>query len=510
MLFHLLIVDDEPTIRKGLSCFMQWDSLECVVDDTACDGQEAIEMIQRCQPHIVITDVKMPQMDGISLAKYIYENYPKIKVIMLTGYAEFEYARSAIQYQVSDFIVKPTSKEKLMDAVKKCQTILLKDMKTSSMSQLDLFYLKEQLLSELTSHSEKYQDMEERLLEYHMKQEPYFLIVYQFEQEQFALFNENFMAITDILLKHGSDRHCFRYNNHFLIAIHPVKTVMQTLPNHLIPDCEETIQVAQKLYGIRLSAGISLCHPDYVNLPLAFSQAIAALNRNFYQDSCVCIYDTIQGDNSLEIEAAYLIPLNEIENALKEWDFELAEICITKLFAHLRVNFINAADIKNICTQIFYMCSNVLIKKELTPPPITILTEIRDAHSIFGLQTIAQHLLDYVQHTLPQNGMNLSPIIEQTITYINRNLGSPLSLEVLASFVHVHSSYLSRSFKKNYGISLTDYINKTRIEKAKELLSDSHALAYEVAETVGFRDPAYFSSIFKKYTGVSPSEYKKV
>lgn len=112
MTFHLMIVDDEPTIRKGLSNFIKWDTLDSIVDATACDGAEAMELIRLKQPDIVITDIRMPQVDGIALAKFIYEEYPQIKVILLTGYADFQYAQSAICYAVSDFLLKPTSKGK--------------------------------------------------------------------------------------------------------------------------------------------------------------------------------------------------------------------------------------------------------------------------------------------------------------------------------------------------------------------------------------------------------------
>lgn len=156
MTFHLMIVDDEPTIRKGLSNFIKWDTLDSIVDATACDGAEAMELIRLKQPDIVITDIRMPQVDGIALAKFIYEEYPQIKVILLTGYADFQYAQSAICYAVSDFLLKPTSKDKLFypqlgvklcsmagGGVQKIYMVFLREPSRRDRSGSDLFHLRD-------------------------------------------------------------------------------------------------------------------------------------------------------------------------------------------------------------------------------------------------------------------------------------------------------------------------------------------------------------------------------
>ena len=117
MIFHLLIVDDESIFRKGLSEYINWETYDCVVSATAKNGTEAIEIIESTPIDIVITDVRMPSLDGIGLAKYIYENHPEISVIILSGYSEFEYAKQAIKYGVQDYILKPPRKEEVGSAL---------------------------------------------------------------------------------------------------------------------------------------------------------------------------------------------------------------------------------------------------------------------------------------------------------------------------------------------------------------------------------------------------------
>lgn len=112
-----MIVDDEPIIRKGIASFIQWDSLDCEVTQDATNGLEAIELIKANPPDIIISDIKMPGMDGIGVSKFIYEHFPHIKIILLTGYSDFEYAQSAIRYSVVDFVLKPSSDDKIISAI---------------------------------------------------------------------------------------------------------------------------------------------------------------------------------------------------------------------------------------------------------------------------------------------------------------------------------------------------------------------------------------------------------
>ena len=110
MIFKLLVVDDEVTMRKGISNYMNWASIDCQVVGSASDGMEAIDFLKNHPVDIVITDIKMPAADGLEVARFVHENHPMTKVIILTGYADFEYAQTAIKYHVTSFILKPIKK----------------------------------------------------------------------------------------------------------------------------------------------------------------------------------------------------------------------------------------------------------------------------------------------------------------------------------------------------------------------------------------------------------------
>lgn len=152
MTFKLLIVDDESTMRKGIAEFMNWNTIDCEVAGTASDGLEAIAFLKKHEADIIITDIRMPEADGLEVAKYVFENCPEKKVILLTGYADFEYAKTAIRYNVSAFILKPTNKKELFEAVQAAQSQLATSRHTDSIAREETAFLKEQFLLEMTDH----------------------------------------------------------------------------------------------------------------------------------------------------------------------------------------------------------------------------------------------------------------------------------------------------------------------------------------------------------------------
>ena len=178
MTFKLLVVDDEAIMRKGIANFIDWDSLDCNVAGTAGNGIEAIEFIKTNSVDIVITDIKMPVADGLDVAKFIYENKPEIKLILLTGYADFEYAQTTIKYNVSAFILKPTNKKELLEAIQDAQKQIVTSKKRSSTAKEELAFLKDQLLQEMTN-SDYLPSFQERLSNLGISLEHYYIAAFQ-------------------------------------------------------------------------------------------------------------------------------------------------------------------------------------------------------------------------------------------------------------------------------------------------------------------------------------------
>lgn len=241
MTFHLMIVDDEPTIRKGLSDFIKWDTLDSIVDATACDGAEAMELIRLKQPDIVITDIRMPQVDGIALAKFIYEEYPQIKVILLTGYADFQYAQSAICYAVSDFLLKPTSKDKLIEAVKKAQAAIAELRNRTVIQKEDFSYLQEQYLAEVTSTLRTDIELLERSSNYKIELDRYYAAAFQINAPHNQVNEHDISALKSILAGQSETGYVYGYENRLLIWLYRTELADTRRLQELRNTCDELL-----------------------------------------------------------------------------------------------------------------------------------------------------------------------------------------------------------------------------------------------------------------------------
>ena len=456
MTFKLLVVDDEAIMRKGIANFIDWDSLDCKVAGTAGNGMEAIEFIKASPVDIVITDIKMPVADGLAVAKFIYEHQPEIKVILLTGYADFEYAKTAIKYNVSAFILKPTNKKELMEAIQDAQKQIVTSRKQTSIAEEELAFLKDQLLLEMTG-SAFLPSFEERLSNLGIRLDHYYAAAFQ----------------------------------------------MVPLEN-----CREITVIARTLDSQEVSVGISRYHSSASDFGYAVSEAIHALTFHFYYEKNIALFSDAPEDADYDLTAENSLDLFHFENHLHNWLFEDAGGVLHKIFNKFKSNFVNSADAKNICAQMYYICCRVLIKRENAAPPGEYLSRITQASDIFSLEHTVFELMAYTKdHFVGTAAQN--KLFDHAVKFIHSHLSEPLSLEVLSDHLHISASHLSRTFKKVCGESLTEYINHVRIEKAKEYLLRQDILAYEVADLVGYHDATYFSSIFKKYTGVSPTEYRQ-
>ena len=513
MIFHLMIVDDEAPIRKGISQFINWEAINCAIEDTACDGQEAIDKLKELPVDIIITDIRMPGADGLYLARYVSEHYPDIKVIILTGYADFTYAQTAIQYNVSDFLLKPISKEQVVTAVQNAQKKIIAARQQRHTEQSNLTFLKDQLLLELTGHSDD-ESLLNRLQSYGVRLDCYQVAAFQ------ILPPGGEIPVLKELAAAQPWEGCCRYNN-LVLGIHRVGTAdsipLQNTPltqpppqesSALLHKCHDIQEIARSMYGMELSIGISGIHRNGREYAAAVSESINALTQNFYSTGSIACYRRnlpSQSEGALTAEEA--LALNELETAIIGRDFDTATAVVNSAFIRMKSRFAKSADVKNMCTMMYYVGFRALVKKGKTDESGAVNRRIQHSTDIFELESIIMEFLKYLEQALVQEE-SFSKIVRQAMAYIDSHLTASLSLDQIAGEIPINPSYLSRTFKKETGQALTEYINLARIGKAKELLSDGSSLSYEVAEQAGFHDPAYFSSIFKKYTGMSPKEYK--
>ncbi len=532
-MYSVMIVDDEPIIRKGISNFIEWDSIDCEVNFEAENGLEACEILKTNQPDIIISDIKMPGMDGIDLSKHIHNHLPHIKIILLTGYSDFEYAQSAIRYNVVDFVLKPSSNDKIIQAI---ETAKKRISEERSMSK-EIEDMQEEITSNLALLQEKFlydyiQNLHHDPQRIHDKKnnlaiclENYHILFFQFSTSDFndvIDVKENKQNILKEIKEFVSI--IFKDFNHYNISLncHCICSIINVNEDNLKDSTTILLNKSKKLLeffsnfmSINISIGISDLHQSLEALHTAYKEAESSLSLRFYEENTIFTYsDYRPAVSNLDRKSEHHY-IDTIIDSIKRNHQEAALSAMHEFIEVLKSSRQPIKYIKNVGILISSLCFKLLsshhvkISEEMERSSKS-YTDILSSDSISDLICILEKIIlstiDKLTHLSSQNHY----IIKKIMRYIESNYMHQIKLKDLAEMVHVNSSYLSRLIKSETGSTLTEIITTLRIEKAKELLSSGHMKTYEIAIHVGIEDPAYFSQVFKKCTGLSPSEFKKI
>lgn len=356
-------------------------------------------------------------------------------------------------------------------------------------------------MQELTDHPCT-EELKEQLLSLGLHMDCYYVAAFKPSSDE-----PDLSALKKIVIEEKKNTYCYRYNN-LILNVYFQNQPSASVPEYILENCREISGIVKAFSSSEILTGISALHQSPEAFQTAVSEAIQALTHNFYSEQNISVFHTAGPEEPAELSVENSLDLYQIESSLNNWDFQEAASVSSHIFSKFKTSFTNSQDAKNICSQIYYICCRVMVKKELDPVPILYLEKLLGSRDIFALENTVTEIMEYTRENSMSAHAVPNYIIENTIRYISQNLAGNLSLDVIAQELHISPSHLSRTFKKATSGSLTEYINKERISKAKELLQNTNLLTYEIAEAVGYKDATYFSSIFRKYEGISPSEYK--
>lgn len=525
----VIIVDDESVIRKGILCLINWQELDCEVIYEAENGMDAKRFLEENSVDIVITDIKMPIIDGIALTNYIYEIHPDIKVIILTAFADFSYAQSAIKYNVVDFVIKTSYIEKIPEAILKAQEQIslqkerenkiksLEEVVNENMIEIREKYIKD-VINGIIINPETINN------KFNFNLQNYFVITYQIdstEQEgkdySVEEHNKFISSVKNFLSLAFKDYHHFTVimSRNILITIVSFKNGNTSACTQLLlMTCSDILSMVDGFMKFKVGIGISSMHKSPKELVEAYNEAHEALSGNFYNDNNVSVYMPYPGMQS----GLKPIPIHqytdEITNNMQQDNYQNAKTLLFKLFEEYKIKMEPIEQVKVSSMLICSACFRLLTNYKLSPDDFEknearIYRQIQESKSIKSLSGILCDLIKSITVLISANEKQYSYLVKEVNKYIHSNFDKAISLQSIADHVHVNGSYLSSLYKKETGESIIDILNKYRIENAKKLLKDPSNKIFEVGISVGIGDPAYFTHVFTKYAGVSPKEFRE-
>ncbi|CAM4377868.1 response regulator transcription factor [Paenibacillus tarimensis] len=511
-MYKVLIADDEKLIREGLTSIVDWEEQGFEIVGTAADGNDAYLKYQELHPHLMLVDIRMPEMNGLKLIELIREQDEQMHFIILSGYADFDYAKKAITSRVDGYILKPVDEDELLEYVGKVKAEL--DKQAVSAGQHNEEDKRNRLLQALFSGDMPDQVVVQSLAaELDLQADSYQVLMVLIEpdqngRDQTAEAKRQFTAANE---RQGWG----------------IATLVEgTLILLLREACESeaalgrlysSIAEALVRYDIRLTLSLGDPVQALEQIKQSYEQASRRMGRRFFEQEGRIIYQSryIRAeDKEGSSEEKGFQPAVFSENLYYALDIgnkqSMANVLEQAGDTMIRAG-LNEEDIKGTYAQ---MVTTTLTKvaqsyPELRPDVQEAIAWIINLYKQPTLRLLQEVVLERLEPLADKLGSaDSDQLVKKMTDLIQRNYGENLKLEQLAEVFNYNSAYLGKLFKNFTGEYFNTYLDKVRIEKAKELL-DQGLKVYAVAERVGYTNVDYFHSKFKKYVGLSPSAYKK-
>lgn len=506
-MYKVLIVDDEPLIREGLRTIIDWEDYGFTVAGTASAGMDALAKVPQLNPDLMIVDIRMPGMTGLNLMRTVREQYdPAPRFIILSGHADFEYARQALTMRADGYILKPLEEEELIAAIVRLKQAL--DEQERDGQLVSLAWSRERTLVNLLT-GEGQMPPKEALNALSLGGSPYEVILIKLQCK------DEIDTTTASQVKTGLIEAFEEIGKGVVFSLDPNIGLMLAGGETTLPAAYRGIQRVCLDAGVDFTAisGGEAQRLEELGRSLRAAQE-AMKHRFLLEGDRIYFAEEIAVPTPRESGAKRVFGEADSEKLLLALDIgsdEAASSWIQETGEAMRAAGMDEQEIKAGFAQLF---TQTLVKLEQSRPDVRdrsrafasdvlkLYGEYRFSGLLGRLTALAGEMTDAFR------SYGNDQQVQKMIELIRRNYAENLKLESLAEVFGYNSSYLGKLFKNKVGEPFNTYLDKVRIEKAKELLEQGMKV-YQVAERVGYSNVDYFHGKFRKYVGVSPSAYRK-
>ncbi len=513
-----MLVDDEPIEREGISLMLRKNRSNFEVVAEAQNGKEAMERALLYKPDLIFMDIKMPEFDGIEAIRKIVPDLPNTKFIMVSAFDTFDYAREAMKFGIKEYLLKPSKVSEVVEAFDRMvvdieseeQRVIERKQVNRRLERVHSLIERDFIVSLIMDHVHEFDQGEwDEWLGLELEQKKGFATVFSFESDRLLPDREEksrwYRLLKQVL--HEQSLSCFigpltgfQVPVLVLFADHEKSEIRHEFVRAVLH------QVQKKLEQCRLYAGVGMVVSNVNHFSNSYKEAIYALEFvHSHQSASYLVYN-----EQLKQRRKDLIPFEvekELVEAVKKGDLQKGLQMFESYFQSIQQSTdFQVKPVQKAMEDFFIVLTRSM--KELGFDE-DIQVGLGKLETTMQIKEVAKsHLITISERMGKWRANGMHALLLQAKEYIDSNYQKSISLEEVAEEIGISSYYLSKLFKDRFQVTFMEYLKNTRIQKATELLLDGNKPLKEIAFDVGYKDPNYFSTAFKKEIGMSPREYR--
>jgi len=513
-LYDILLVDDEKIELEALEQYMPWHNMGLRVAGTARNGKEALEQMKLLQPHIIITDVRMPVMDGLEFARRAKQLDPNVKIIFLSGHNEFQYIKSALNLEASGYLLKPVDPIELSETMDKMKSRLDSEVllahSAASMYEGVLF----KLLHEPSPQIRQELAAELRLIQPSLQSEGVFAVSYlPFKEEGQITADPRFNLPKELTVPGGHD---------IWVKVPPhAWFVVHQLPAHISPRNQlltfwNSWQQDRHTNGKPTAPiGVSSLGSGYLKLEELYhryEESKAAAEELFFAgEEAILFYDELPQTSTAISPVEPLI--KGLDLAITKGNPQAAKEHIVQFFQQVRQEHVLPRLIRSstvhILSTLEQQFSSVIGHSQ---PELLMIDHWKSIAELRTLEAVSAYLTEYCLRLCTiisaKEGDRNALVVQKITDYIQEHFAEALTVEQIAQHVYLSPNYVRSLFKEKTGETILNYMTQLRMQKAIQLLKRPELKVHEISVAVGYENTSYFISVFQKHEGCTPAEYR--
>ncbi|GMQ60419.1 response regulator [Vallitalea sediminicola] len=534
-MYKIIIVEDEIPVRNAICNIIKWEELGYELVCVSGDGQDALAYIENNQIDVILTDICMPFMDGLELSNEAKKMLPTVKIVIITGYNEFEYAHKAVEIGVDHYLLKPITADEFTkmlieikaeldnDFAKKRNLLALKKQVETNKDILRDKFLMNLLYNKINANVIK---DKVHNLGIELDGIKYIIAVLQPENIkevanlnwecdhqllEFAILN----ICNEVLNNYGQNICILGNDDQLIIFFVNDKQDEMEFRNIIAEILNKIIICVEKFYNIGMYIGVGDNYSELQELHFSYKDALNALEYRVLNGSNKIIY-------KMDVEKSSSFSYHKIEESLRELEYAIkiggnrTDKIIDYIFSIIIFSNVHISQFRTVLLKI----TTTIIKSYediCNGPSNNVIIDFNLFNEVFGkerideVKTYYKKLCKNLSNEINKERIDIKTSqMQKAYQFIYNNYqNKSLDINMICNHLNISSSYFSRIFKTETNQTFMHYLTKVRMEKAKDLLINSYYKVYEISDKVGYEDPHYFSYNFKKKTGVKPTQYRK-